>query len=151
MELSRSTPIIPTVIHAQVLTGLCLGQAGTGESAWRGRAPALWYLSPGGQVPSFRADEIPVLPAVQKAGKAPNSLLSGAALWGRDQALRIHLVGQPGHYQRAEELEDFLYTFPLPVRISETRDYRRRGTAKTTRRKKRGAPTISKPRSRDCR
>lgn len=82
------------------------------------------YLAPDGQIPSFRADEVSVLPGSVEGSKRPapytESLKYGSCvkLYAYKWTTKTLMTRQP-----REELEKYLYTLCLPVRISETRDY----------------------------
>jgi hypothetical protein len=89
--------------------------------------PTLWYLAPSGKVPSFKADTIPVLPKVLgDRGKLPTAYAEGlpygacikvyAYNWARTARSMATTNAR-------EELEGYLYSLALPIRISETRDY----------------------------
>jgi hypothetical protein len=84
----------------------------------------LWYLSPGGQIPSFNADQIPVLPVIVERGKAPRAYEGGLPhgtcikLYSYNWGPKSLATTTP-----REELEKWLYSLALPLRISETRDY----------------------------
>lgn len=82
------------------------------------------YLAPGGQISNFRADEVSVLPGSVEGSKRPapytNGLEYGSCvkLYSYKWTTKTLVTRQP-----REELEKYLYTLCLPVRISETRDY----------------------------
>ncbi len=82
------------------------------------------YLAPDEQILSFEANAIPVLPGSVKGNKRPaphNSSLeygSCVKLYGYKWTTKTLITRQP-----REELEKYLYTLCLPVRLSETRAY----------------------------
>jgi hypothetical protein len=85
----------------------------------------LWYLAPGGRVPSFRAATIPALPKIQgDRGKSPTAYAEGLPY---GTCIKVYAYNWPTRSlattNAREELEKYLYTLALPVRISETRDY----------------------------
>jgi hypothetical protein len=84
----------------------------------------LWYLAPGGQVPCFRASEIPVLPVIQDRRKAPKPYQEGLPY---GTCIKLYAYNWSARSlattNAREELEKYLYSLALPVRISETRDY----------------------------
>ncbi len=86
--------------------------------------PTLWYLAPGGRVPSFRAPEIPVLPIIQDRRKAPRPYQGGLP---HGTCIKLYAYNWAARSMATtnarEELEKYLYSLALPVRISETRDY----------------------------
>jgi hypothetical protein len=94
-------------------------------SQQRRRRRTLWFLAPGGKVPSFKAGSIPVLPKILgDRGKAPTAyqepLPYGTCIkvYAYNWSTRSMATRQP-----REELEKYLYSLALPIRISETRDY----------------------------
>jgi hypothetical protein len=94
-------------------------------SQQRRRRQTLWYLAPGGKVPSFKADTIPVLPVILgDRGKSPTAY-EGGLPYGT--CIKVYAYNWPTRSLATttprEELEKFLYTLALPIRISETRDY----------------------------
>jgi hypothetical protein len=85
----------------------------------------LWYLAPGGKVPSFKADTIPVLPKILgDRGKAPTAYQEGLPY---GTCIKVYAYNWPTRSlattNAREELEKYLYTLALPIRISESRDY----------------------------
>ncbi len=85
---------------------------------------SLWYLAPGGKVPAFTADTVPALPVILERGKAPTAYEGGLAhgtcikVYGYNWSTRSLATTFP-----REELEKYLYSLALPIRVSETRDY----------------------------
>src|SRR5262249_7695723 len=86
--------------------------------------PTLWYLAPGGQVPSFGATEIPVLPVIQDRRRPPKAY-EGGLPYGT--CIKIYSYNWSARSlattNARDELEKCLYSLALPARISETRDY----------------------------
>jgi hypothetical protein len=87
--------------------------------------PALWYLAPGGRVLSFKADAIPVLPKILgDRGKAPTAYHDPLPY---GTCIKVYAYNWPARSlattNAREELEKYLYSLALPIRISETRDY----------------------------
>jgi hypothetical protein len=82
------------------------------------------YLAPYGQIASFRADEIPVLPVIEEKGKPPKTYRGGLK---SGTCIKVYDYAWPQRSMATtngrEELEKYLYSLALPIRISETRDY----------------------------
>ena len=85
--------------------------------------PTLWYLAPSGKIPSFSAASISVLP-VPERGKPPKSY-AGNLPFGT--CIKIYNYNWPARSlattNAREQLEQYLYSLALPLRISETREY----------------------------
>jgi hypothetical protein len=90
--------------------------------------PTMWYLVPGGRIPSFRAAEIPVLPAFHDRRKPPKAYEGGLPF---GTCIKVYAYNWSktarslATTNAREELEKYLYTLALPVRITETRDLSR--------------------------
>jgi hypothetical protein len=86
--------------------------------------PMFVYLAPGGQIVSFRAAEIAVLPVIEEKGRPPKpyrgGLKSGTCIKVYDYAWPTRSMATTNG---REELEKYLYSLALPIRISETREY----------------------------
>lgn len=82
------------------------------------------YLAPEGQIPSFRADEISVLPGSVEGSKRPLPYTDGLK-YGSCVKLYSYRWNTKSlaTTNAREELEKYLYTLCLPIRISETRGY----------------------------
>lgn len=83
------------------------------------------YLAPDQQIPSFRADEIPLLPGSVEGSRKPVSYIDGLKHGSCVKLYNYQWTTKSLATTNArEELEKHLYTLCLPVRISETRDYK---------------------------
>jgi hypothetical protein len=93
------------------------------EQARRPR-PMFVYLAPGGRIASFRAGEILVLPVIEEKGNPPKpyrgGLKSGTCIKIYDYAWPTRSMATTNG---RDELEKYLYSLALPIRISETREY----------------------------
>ncbi len=95
----------------------------TSES--RRRSSMYVYLAPGGQVPSFSADSIKVLPGKSSTNRAApayaEKLHYGTCIKLYNYRWKARsIITTEGRY----ELERFLHWSCLPFRLTETRDYR---------------------------
>jgi hypothetical protein len=123
--VSRRNPECPSVPGDTTteLWGFTLVRQLWPEQAKRPR-PMFVYLAPGGQIASFRAAEIPVLPVVEDKGKPPKpyrgGLKSGTCIKVYDYAWPTRSLATTN---ARDELEKYLYSLALPIRIHETRDY----------------------------
>lgn len=83
------------------------------------------YLAPSGSVPSFLADELRVLPSESKGDKPPLPYTTGLK-WGTCIKLYAYKwkARSIATTETRYELEKYLYTLCLPVRLTETRPYR---------------------------
>lgn len=83
------------------------------------------YLAPNGSVPTFSAKEIKVLPSDSKSGKPPQPYAVGLK-WGTCIKLYAYKwkARSLATTETRYELEKYLYTLCLPVRLTETRPYR---------------------------
>ncbi len=82
------------------------------------------YLAPNGQVPHFKAVALPMLPGSVEGSKRPapyaQELSHGSCIKLYNYKWNARSIATTN---AREELEKYLYTLCLPVRISETRDY----------------------------
>jgi hypothetical protein len=81
------------------------------------------YLAPEGQVLTFAASEIKVLPATTKDDKLPKPYVNSLE-WGTCIKLYAYQFKTRGiaTLEARYELEKYLYTLCLPIRLTETRD-----------------------------
>jgi hypothetical protein len=126
--VSRRNPGCPTAPrdNTRELWGFTLVRQVLASQQRRPRR-TLWYLAPGGAVLSFKADTIPVLPKILgDRGRAPTAyqdvLPYGTCikLYAYNWAKTARSIATTN---AREELEEYLYSLALPIRISETRDY----------------------------
>jgi hypothetical protein len=96
------------------------------QRAAPGRKSSMYvFLAPGGAIPSFARDAIDVLPGPSGKNK-PATAYAGGLSYGTCIKLYAYrwkkksIVTTEGRY----ELERFLHSLPLPLLISETRDYK---------------------------
>jgi hypothetical protein len=123
--ISRRNPNCPAQAndHTKELWGFTIVKR---QRPAAGRKSSMYvYLAPGGAVPTFSRDSINVLPGSSSKNK-PAMPYSGALNSGTCIKLYNYrwkkktLVTTDGRY----ELERFLHSVPLPLRISETREYK---------------------------
>jgi len=83
------------------------------------------YLAPNGSVPTFLAKEIRVLPSDSKSGRSPQPYAVGLE-WGTCIKLYAYKwkARSIATTETRYELEKYLYTLCLPIRLTETRPYR---------------------------
>jgi len=83
------------------------------------------YLAPSGQIQTFPADEIRVFPGQGAPNVPPKPYAAGLA-WGTCIKLYAYKMERKGlaTTELRREMEKQLYTLCLPVRITETREYR---------------------------
>jgi hypothetical protein len=124
--VSRRNPVCPTAPGDETrdLWGFTLVRQVLPSQQRRPRR-TLWYLAPGGKVPSFKADSIPVLPKILgDRGKAPTAYQEPLPY---GTCIKVYAYNWPARSlattNAREELEKYLYSLALPIRISETRDY----------------------------
>lgn len=83
------------------------------------------YLAPDGQIPSFAANDISILPASVSGTRKPAPYTDGLKHGSCVKLYNYQWTTKSLATTNArEELEKYLYTLCLPVRISETRDYK---------------------------
>lgn len=83
------------------------------------------YLAPNGKVPRFSANEIKVLPSEPRGDKPPLPYVTGLK-WGTCIKLYAYKwkARSIATTETRYELEKYLYTLCLPVRLTETRAYK---------------------------
>lgn len=124
--ISRRNPVCPVDEDdtTEDLWGFTLVRKLKPEKGKRPRSMYV-YLAPDQQIPSFRANKLPLLPGSVEGSRKPAPFIDGLEHGSCVKLYNYQWTTKSLATTNArEELEKYLYTLCLPVRISETRDYK---------------------------